>query len=177
MLGHTLSLCIPHWIQVDAIHYWPRIDIQGAQYININTNISTRVTHDSPNTTSETFQFHQLAPLHKSIYHAQDHSLIILQGTANNCLYFCAVWPASRASISKCSPPFTWTGSGGLVDEPPGMCPLKLGHMEDIVNAFEPSPELQSIDRLPYELHHHERSYKPSFELPSACQMKSLRRE
>ena len=55
--------------------------------------------------------------------------------------------------------------------------PLKLGHMEDIVNALEPSPEVQSVGSLPYALHHPERSYKPSSELPSAIQMKSLRGE
>ena len=88
---HTLSLCIPHWLKMDAIHYWPMHYIQGAQYININSNISIRVTNNCPNTTSAILQLHQLAPLHKSIHHAQDHSLTILQDTIKNCLHFCTV--------------------------------------------------------------------------------------
>ena len=51
--------------------------------------------------------------------------------------------------------------------------PLKLGHKEYIVNAREPSPEVQSIGSLPYALYNPERSYKPSSELPSTSQMKS----
>ena len=54
---------------------------------------------------------------------------------------------------------------------------FKLGDMEDIVNILEPAPEVQSVGCLPYALHHPERSYKPSSELPSTCQMKGLRRE
>ena len=46
--------------------------------------------------------------------------------------------------------------------------PLKLGHIEDIVNALESSLEIQSVDSLPYSLHHPERSYKPRTELPSS---------
>ena len=36
-------------------------------------------------------QLHQLTPLHEFIYHAKDHNLNILQGTTENCLYFCGV--------------------------------------------------------------------------------------
>ena len=54
---------------------------------------------------------------------------------------------------------------------------FKLGHVEDIVDILEPTPEVQSVGCLPYALHHPERSYKPSSELPSACQIKGLRRE
>ena len=46
---------------------------------------------------------------------------------------------------------------------------FKLGHMEDIVNILETSPEVQSIGYIPYALHHLERSHKPSSELPNAC--------
>ena len=52
--------------------------------------------------------------------------------------------------------------------------PLKLGFMEDIVNTLETSPEVQSIGCLPYVFQHPERSYKPSSEIPSSGQMKSL---
>ena len=51
---------------------------------------------------------------------------------------------------------------------------FKLGDIEDIVNILEPAPEVQSIGCLPYALHHPERFQKPSFKLPSACQMKGL---
>ena len=54
---------------------------------------------------------------------------------------------------------------------------FKLEHVEDIVDILEPTPEVQSVGCVPYALHHPERSYKPSFELPNACQMKGLRRE
>ena len=53
--------------------------------------------------------------------------------------------------------------------------PLKLRYMEDIVYILEPAPEVQSIGCLSYALQHPEGSHKPSFELPSACQMKGLR--
>ena len=51
---------------------------------------------------------------------------------------------------------------------------FKLGHVEDIVDTYEPTPEVQSVGCLPFVLHHPERSYKPSSELPSACQIKGL---
>ena len=54
---------------------------------------------------------------------------------------------------------------------------LKLGHMEDIVNVFEPAPEVRSVGCLPYMLHHPESSHKPSSELPSVFQMKGIRGE
>ena len=50
-----------------------------------------------------------------------------------------------------------------------------MGHMEDIVNALEPSTEVQSIGYLPYVLQHPERSYKPSPKLSSARQIRILR--
>ena len=85
------SACVSH-TRYESMRYTIGPEyIQGAQYININTNISIRITRDSPNTTSEMLQLHQLALLHESIHHAQDHSLTILQGTIKNCLCFCAV--------------------------------------------------------------------------------------
>ena len=54
---------------------------------------------------------------------------------------------------------------------------FKLGDMEHIVNILEPTPEVQSVGCLPYALHHPERSYKPSPDLPSTFQIKGLRRE
>ena len=54
---------------------------------------------------------------------------------------------------------------------------LKQGDLEDIVNVFEPAPEVQSLGCLPYALYHPERSYKPGPKLPSTCQVKCLRRE
>ena len=54
---------------------------------------------------------------------------------------------------------------------------FKLGHMEDIMDILESTPEVQSVGCLPYALHHPERSYKPTSELPSASHMKSLRGE
>ena len=54
---------------------------------------------------------------------------------------------------------------------------LKLGYVEDIMDILEPTPEVQSVGCLPYALYHPERSYIPSSKLPSACQMKGLRRE
>ena len=39
---------------------------------------------------------------------------------------------------------------------------FKLGDIEDIVNIFEPAPEVQYLSYLPYALHYPERSYKPS---------------
>ena len=53
----------------------------------------------------------------------------------------------------------------------------KLGHVEDIVDILESTLEIQTVGCLTYALHHPERSYKPSSELPGACQMKGLRRE
>ena len=52
-----------------------------------------------------------------------------------------------------------------------------LGDMEDIVNIFESSPEIQSVGSLPNSLQPPERSYKPSPKLPSPSQVKGLRRE
>ena len=49
-----------------------------------------------------------------------------------------------------------------------------LGHVENIVDILEFTPEVQSVGYLPYALHHPERSYKPISELPSACQIKVL---
>ena len=54
---------------------------------------------------------------------------------------------------------------------------FKLGDIEDIVNILEPAPEVQSVGCLPYALHHHERSLKPSSELPSTCHTKGCQRE
>ena len=119
MPGHTLSLYIPHSIKVDAIHYWPRKNIQGAQHININSSRSIRVTHDCSNTASITPQLHLPAPPHEPIHHTQDHSPSHLTRYYQELpLLLCC----SRASTSKCSSPSTWIGSGGFADEPPGMC-------------------------------------------------------
>ena len=65
--------------------------IQGAQRININSNISIRVTHYCPNIASAALQLHQLVPLHETIHHVQNHSLTILQGTTKNYLCSCAI--------------------------------------------------------------------------------------
>ena len=89
------SACVSHtrckWIPYNTGPEY----IQGAQHINLNSNISIRVTHDYPNVLLKQYaltalQLHQLVPLHKSIHHVQDHSLTILQGTTKNCLCFCA---------------------------------------------------------------------------------------
>ena len=53
----------------------------------------------------------------------------------------------------------------------------KLGDVEDIVNIFESPPEIQPVGSLPHTLQHPERSNKPSPKLPSASQVKCLRRE
>ena len=54
---------------------------------------------------------------------------------------------------------------------------LNLGHMEAIVNVLEPAPEVQSIVCLSYALQYPKGSHIPNSKLPSACQMKGLRRE
>ena len=81
MLGHTLSLRIPYSIKVDAIHYWPRKDIQVAQNINIDSKNYIKVTHECPNTASVTAKLHLPAPLHEPIHHIQGHSPTISQST------------------------------------------------------------------------------------------------
>ena len=53
----------------------------------------------------------------------------------------------------------------------------KLGDVEDIVNIFEFSPEIQPASSLPNTLQHPERSNKPRPKLPSPSQVKCLRRE
>ena len=85
------SACVSHTRYKWMLYNTGPEYIQGAQHININSNISIRVTHDCPNIASTALQLHQLVPLHESIHHAQDHSLTILQGTTKNCLCFCAV--------------------------------------------------------------------------------------
>ena len=91
MPGHTLSLGIPHAIKVDAIQYWPRKKIQGAQYININSNNNIIVAYNCPNTALIKPQIHLPAPSHEPSHHAQDYSLTISQGTTENCLCFYAI--------------------------------------------------------------------------------------
>ena len=53
----------------------------------------------------------------------------------------------------------------------------KLGDVEDIVNIFEPPPEIQPVGSLPSTLQHPERSNKPRPKLPSPNQVKYLRGE
>ena len=84
MPGHTLSLCIPQSITVDAIHFWPRKNIKGVQHINIDTNINVRVTYDYSNTASITPQLHLPAPAHEPIHQTQAYSLTISQDTNEN---------------------------------------------------------------------------------------------
>ena len=54
---------------------------------------------------------------------------------------------------------------------------FKLGDMEDIVYILEPAPKVQSVGCLHYILHRPQRSYKPSSDLLSTCQMNGLQRE
>ena len=54
---------------------------------------------------------------------------------------------------------------------------LQLGHMKYTVQLPDPAPKVKPIYCLPYALYYPERSNKPSSELPSACQVESLRRE
>ena len=68
------SACVSHSRKVDAINYWPRYNIQGAQHININSNINISVTHECPYTILVMLQLYIPAPLHESIHHAQDHN-------------------------------------------------------------------------------------------------------
>ena len=81
MLGHTFSLDIPYSIKVDAIHHWPKKNIQGAQHINIDSNNYIRVAHECPDTASVISKLHLPAPPHEPIHHIQGYSLAILQGT------------------------------------------------------------------------------------------------
>ena len=53
---------------------------------------------------------------------------------------------------------------------------LKLGHMKDIVDLFELALEVESVSSLTNALNYPERSQKSSSELPSTCEMESLRR-
>ena len=69
----------------------PEINIQGAQHIYIDSNISIRVTHVCSSIALTALQLYQLVPIHESIHHVQDHSLTILQGTIKNCLCLCTV--------------------------------------------------------------------------------------
>ena len=54
---------------------------------------------------------------------------------------------------------------------------VKLGNIKDIVNIFESPPEIQPVSSLPNMFQHPKRTYKPSPKLPSASQVKCLRRE
>ena len=54
---------------------------------------------------------------------------------------------------------------------------LKLGHMKDIVDLFEPALEVKYISSFSYVLHYPEMSHKPSFELLNTYKIKSLRKE
>ena len=66
---------------MDAIHYWPRKNIQGAQYINIDSNNYIKVTHEYLDTASVAPKLHLPAPPHEPIRHIQGHSPTISQGT------------------------------------------------------------------------------------------------
>ena len=54
---------------------------------------------------------------------------------------------------------------------------IQLRHVEDIVDRLEPALEVKSVGYLPNVLQYPELSYKPSFEIPSACKVKGLRGE
>ena len=41
MLGHAFSLYIPHSLKVSNNSYWPNVNIQGAQHINMTLTITT----------------------------------------------------------------------------------------------------------------------------------------
>ena len=71
------SACISHTRYKWMIYNTGPEYIQGAQHININSNITIRVTHDCSNNASTVLQLHRLV----SVHNVQDHSLTILQGT------------------------------------------------------------------------------------------------
>ena len=48
---------------------------------------------------------------------------------------------------------------------------LKMGHIKDIVDLFEPALEVKYISCLSYAFQYPEWSHKPSFELPNAYKM------
>ena len=53
----------------------------------------------------------------------------------------------------------------------------KLRNMEDIVDIFESTPEIQPVGYLPNSLQNPERSNKLSPKFPITCQVKCLHRE
>ena len=72
------SACLyPILVEWMLQNYCPRHHMQGAQHININSNINTIVTHGYTCTVSRSLQIHQPAPLRGSIHHVQGYSLAI----------------------------------------------------------------------------------------------------
>ena len=68
------SACVSHTKKVDAIDYWPKYNILGAQHINKNFNSNISVTHEYPYTISAMPQLYLPALPHESIHYAQDHN-------------------------------------------------------------------------------------------------------
>ena len=82
MLRHALSLYIPHSLKVSNNSYWPNVNIQGAQHINMTlTNYNIRVNHEQSVIASKTPKLHLPAPPHEPTHHVQAHSPTISQGT------------------------------------------------------------------------------------------------